>query len=423
MVLKSVLKVDIAAYDDDVAISGPASWALRAPLLLRDLGIDVRLLLFNWGCGENGLVARSCRNHRLPYTTIQFRSTEENVSWFLHQVAGRNTDVVICNHVVPALLAAGVLRQCGIPSILVLRSDDDFYRATVDCFVGGRPQDQVSAVVGVSEFLTELARIRNPSIRAEKICSGTPAPISATTWRSPLRIAFSGRFVEEQKRIRLTAQCILNACQSVSGTTAVMIGDGPELDHIRGMVTASGLPVDVLGRVDPLVAQRELGTAQVQVLFSDYEGLPTSLLEGMGQGVVPIVTDMQSGIRELVTDGHTGYIVDNPLLELPLIVQRLTSSQDLWCELSHNATARVLADFTSERSAEKWFRLLHSLAGGVQPHAERIAALTSFSDLCPPDVRLSREDRRLQMSANAPQTPLFRRLTGRFARLLRRYGR
>lgn len=423
MVLKSVLKVDIAAYDDDLAISGPASWAVRVPLLLRDRGIDVRLLLFNWGCGENGMVARSCRSCQLPYATKQFCSTEENVSWFLNQIAGRNADVVICNHVVPALLAAGTLRQCGIPSILILRSDDEFYRATVDCFVGGRPQDQVSAVVGVSEFLTDLARRRNASIRAEKICSGTPTPIGATKWNAPLRIAFCGRFVEEQKRIRLTAQSILNACRSVSGTTAIMIGDGPELNHIRGMVADSGLPVDVRGRVDPLVAQQELGAAQVQVLFSDYEGLPTSLLEGMGQGVVPVVTDMQSGIRELVTNGYTGYIVGDPLRDLPLIVQRLTSNQNLWCELSRNSRDRVLTDFTSERSADKWCHLLHSLAEGAQRDGEGKALLAHFADLCPPDIRLSREDRRQPITAITQPTTLFRRIAGRFARLLRRHGR
>jgi glycosyltransferase involved in cell wall biosynthesis len=49
--------------------------------------------------------------------------------------------------------------------------------------------------------------------------------------------------------------------------------------------------------------------ADVVVLTSDFEGLPLSLLEAMGQGCVPVVTDIRSGIPDVVVDGSNGYRV------------------------------------------------------------------------------------------------------------------
>src|SRR5258708_7408499 len=46
----------------------------------------------------------------------------------------------------------------------------------------------------------------------------------------------------------------------------------------------------------------------VLILVSDYEGLPLSLLEAMGHGVVPVVSDLESGIRDVV-DNRSAILV------------------------------------------------------------------------------------------------------------------
>jgi glycosyltransferase involved in cell wall biosynthesis len=192
-----------------------------------------------------------------------------------------------------------------------------------------------------------------------------------------------------------------------------MIGDGPELERIRQIVGDAGVPVHLPGRLDPEVAAEAIGDAQVQVLFSDYEGLPTALLEGMSHGVVPIVSDMRSGIRELVTEGANGFIVGDPGQDLPRVVKQLSSNESLWRVLSRNARLRVESGFSVQNSADRWLQLLLSLLHGREP---RKSVGCGSLDLCPPDFRLLREDTR---SLNGPPVECFGGLQQRVTGVLR----
>ena len=49
--------------------------------------------------------------------------------------------------------------------------------------------------------------------------------------------------------------------------------------------------------------------AQLACLADSLEGLPLGLLEAMGRGCVPVVTDIRSGIPDLVQDGVNGFRV------------------------------------------------------------------------------------------------------------------
>jgi len=49
-------------------------------------------------------------------------------------------------------------------------------------------------------------------------------------------------------------------------------------------------------------------SSDISILFSEFEGMSISMLESMGQGCVPIVTDV-SGAKEKITHGQSGFIV------------------------------------------------------------------------------------------------------------------
>jgi hypothetical protein len=59
----------------------------------------------------------------------------------------------------------------------------------------------------------------------------------------------------------------------------------------------------------------------ILLLTSNYEGKPLCLVEAMGRGCVPVVTDIPSGIPELISDGENGYRV--PVGDIDAFADRL----------------------------------------------------------------------------------------------------
>jgi len=68
--------------------------------------------------------------------------------------------------------------------------------------------------------------------------------------------------------------------------------------------------VIVHGRMSPEAVQRLLPSIDVSILVSEYEGTSITMLEAMGAGVVPAVTDVTSGVAEWVCDGENGVVVE-----------------------------------------------------------------------------------------------------------------
>ena len=66
--------------------------------------------------------------------------------------------------------------------------------------------------------------------------------------------------------------------------------------------------VRLTGRLNPREVRQELEQHDLFALMSDYEGLPLSLLEAMAVECVPIVTAVESGITEILTDSHNAMI-------------------------------------------------------------------------------------------------------------------
>jgi L-malate glycosyltransferase len=88
-------------------------------------------------------------------------------------------------------------------------------------------------------------------------------------------------------------------------------GDGPELGQIIEHFDKkkySNVSIEFLGLVDHEGMADVWAGSEISVLFSDVEGMSISMLESMGQGCVPIVTDV-SGSKETIRHGQTGFIV------------------------------------------------------------------------------------------------------------------
>jgi glycosyltransferase involved in cell wall biosynthesis len=115
---------------------------------------------------------------------------------------------------------------------------------------------------------------------------------------------------------RLTAQKnfpnLINAFSLVKQTRAaklVILGEGEERENLTALIASLGLEQDVLmpGFVDnPYAWMRR---ADVFVLSSSWEGLPTVLIEALACGAKVVSTDCPSGPKEILENGRWGELV------------------------------------------------------------------------------------------------------------------
>ena len=84
--------------------------------------------------------------------------------------------------------------------------------------------------------------------------------------------------------------------------TWTIIGDGPDGAALRAAWPESA-SVRYLGALTNAETIARLADHDVFVLPTRVEGLPVALLEAMGCGVVPVVSNIDSGVPDVVTAG------------------------------------------------------------------------------------------------------------------------
>jgi glycosyltransferase involved in cell wall biosynthesis len=192
--------------------------------------------------------------------------------------------------------------------------------------------------------------------------------------RQPLRILYLGRLEPVQKRVRLFPAILERLKSSGIPFQWTIAGTGPELEYLRRTLQTEdpGQSVVFLGQV-PYAEVPALMTQQdIFLLASDFEGLPLSLLEAMGWGVVPVVSDLPSGIPEVV-DATTGRLV--PPADVAGYADAIIGlHQDRLAlqRLSQNAAAKVRQLFSIQAMTDRWLEALSEPSQSPAGWPERV---------------------------------------------------
>jgi glycosyltransferase involved in cell wall biosynthesis len=191
-----------------------------------------------------------------------------------------------------------------------------------------------NAAVGVSETITRTLRGFDElaNVRIAHIPYGVDvAPDDSGANHEPdpapfvLRVFYAGRLEPLQKR---SPDLIAIARALRAGGTTFLLtiaGEGPSRVALEAEVRSHSLERQVrfLGTVAPGEVAALCRAHHAFVLPSAYEGLPIALLEAMGQGCIPVASDVASGIPELVDDGVNGFRV--PVGDVAAFAGRLAS--------------------------------------------------------------------------------------------------
>ena len=120
--------------------------------------------------------------------------------------------------------------------------------------------------------------------------------------------------------------------------TATIAGDGA-VEEFRSAVAKAGFGarIEVPGWVGPEEVEALLARSDILMLPSHVENLPLSMLEGMANGLCPVVTPV-GAVPDVIRDEENGLLVPvNDAAALTHAIVRLIEDRDLLVRLSANA--------------------------------------------------------------------------------------
>ena len=256
-------------------------------------------------------------------------------------------------------LSAGVA-ICGIA-----HSDDPQHYEHV-----GRLGRYWDSVVAVSENIGHQIERQFPSIvpRLSIIPYGvslpkTP-PLRPPSARRALRAIYAGRLDQPQKRV-LDLPPIMRAAVELGVPVELTIaGGGPEEEALRRACRAIGCgsKVEFVGILNADRLGEAYAAHDVFLLTSAFEGMPLSMLEAMGQGCVPVVTDLRSGISETIQQGVNGFRCEvGDAVAYARCLRTLYEAPAVHTEMALRAWETVNARFRLETMADRYVGLFERM--------------------------------------------------------------
>lgn len=262
---------------------------------------------------------------QLPAGSISLdaRSSFRSFPELRTRLFGEDYDIVIASQLFMGLIALFARpRRSGTSLLIVEHSSLDYWRESrklkdrivfklARLFLG--KVDQIGAVsretaAAINEQFRNLkqpaAYLPNP------VLNGDEPVFKRDDLQSSGRsgIVFAGRLAPEK---RVTD--IISAFELIAGEVSddlIILGDGLEMNNCVQLVDDLGINgrVHFKGFVDNVKEYFE--SSRCLVLASEFEGLPTVLIEAMAQGSQVVSTNCPTGPAEILDNGKYGYLIE-----------------------------------------------------------------------------------------------------------------
>jgi glycosyltransferase involved in cell wall biosynthesis len=211
--------------------------------------------------------------------------------------------VLVTNDLLELAMASAVDLDRTV--MMILHGDHDYYYD-----LAARHADVIDVFICYGRAMFDTLRRRLPD-RADSILHlpyGIPLPSRTRAQvAGALRLLFAGRLEHGQKGVFDLPG--IDAALKRAGVPVnwTMVGAGPDEAALRErwgvQPHVQWLGAQPNARVLEIAAEHD-----VFVLPTRAEGFPVALLEAMAVGLVPVVSDLASGVRELVRDGVHGLL-------------------------------------------------------------------------------------------------------------------
>jgi glycosyltransferase involved in cell wall biosynthesis len=196
------------------------------------------------------------------------------------------------------------VRDPGKTVVQILHGNYDYYFN-----LAKRHERVIDAFVAISKAIARRLKSELPHRAADVhyLPFGVPLPDRVRTPRTdgPLRLIYAGRMWHEQKGVFDLP--LIDRELRTRGIAAAwtIVGDGPDFEAFR-LRWSEPIRADFLGNRPHAEVLKLLPEHDVFVLPTRMEGFPVSLMEAMAAGLVPVASDIESGVPEIV-DETTGF--------------------------------------------------------------------------------------------------------------------
>jgi len=167
--------------------------------------------------------------------------------------------------------------------------------------------------------------------------------------------------LNEVKRQNLLIRSFANIANRDPKPHLLLVGDGPELESLRGMAAAVGLADHVHFAGYQARPEHFLHLMDIFALTSRLEGMPLAILEAWAAGR-PVIASRVGGVPGIVTEGQTGILFDSgDEAALTQAMNRLLASPDEAQRLGEAGKRLVRSRFdlhVMAKSYEEHYRLM-----------------------------------------------------------------
>jgi len=360
----------IALVSGGLGLGGSTTFLINFAGELKRRGIPVEVMSFE---RENPLAADFDRQN-VPVLCLDQRRIifEDRLEKILKNLARFQPTVVISTL---AVTSFEVLRYVpkGIFRMAMGQSHDPL---VYDALRPYSPWMDLLAMVSQTMKSTVAAMPEFAKVPIAYLPYGVPIGDAKPTEKNlgrPLRILYLGRLEQEQKRVRLFPEILRQLCASGIPFHWTIAGTGSEREYLEANLKSASpnQTISFVGPVGYADVPAMMKRHDIYLLASDYEGLPLSLLEAMAQGLVPVVSDLESGIREVVDDSAGMLVPTQNVSGYARAIIHLHEHRDELAKKSAAARLRVQRDFSVTAMTDRWLAALPQVPSPVEPWPKR----------------------------------------------------
>jgi len=166
-------------------------------------------------------------------------------------------------------------------------------------------------------------------------------------------ILYVGRLVKV-KRVEILIKVIKKLLKKKLKVKGLIVGDGPQRTELEEMAYPMNNHIHFTGYISEEEKFECYNIANMFMLPSVSEGLPTVLLEAASFGL-PIIATNIHGIPDIVIHGKTGFLVNRENYDqYAEYAERLIMNQSLTKEMGENAKKHVASNFSWSKVVKKY---------------------------------------------------------------------